>query len=366
MKIKLLLILGVCLSHFFQAQISPSMENQIKIYTQKVDSIVSSEKGKMNAELDLIDKDFELGKITETQKKTERKAISEKYETIINNKVNAERDSLDEITKNAVKNAVLNDGFTKPGQIEGNINSEKNGMVSFNINTNRKSPANLLKSNSLGVTYAFLNLTKNAGSLNPFETDSEMRIGNSHSFEIQLKRERQVGNFESPVFIRYGLAYRSDTYMPKRPQVFVQNSEQLFLEDFASGTLKHSKLRNIYLTLPVEIQFVLNPKYKDFEGTKYLDNSKKQWRIGAGIYAGVNTRSIIKVKYDDMNNDFDKYSYTLDYGVNPFLFGGKISINYGGFNLFIKKDFTPIFNSNAVLPNKNGIQIGIDLSSINF
>jgi hypothetical protein len=31
------------------------------------------------------------------------------------------------------------------------------------------------------VGYAFTNLTKDKGSFNPFENDSEMRIGNSHS-----------------------------------------------------------------------------------------------------------------------------------------------------------------------------------------
>jgi CRISPR/Cas system CSM-associated protein Csm4 (group 5 of RAMP superfamily) len=56
----------------------------------------------------------------------------------------------------------------------------------------------------------------------------------------------------------------------------------------------------------------------------------------------------------------------LDDGVNAFLFGGKFSIGYGGVNLFIKKDLTPIFDDKALLPNKNGIQIGIELANIDF
>lgn len=366
MKTKLLLILGLSLSLKFYAQTTPTLENQVNNYTKKVDSIVTAEKVKMNVELDAVDQNFSNGTLTEDQKKMQRNAIAEKYEKSINEKVNAERNSLDEITKNAVKNAVISDDYKLTDTRNKTLITNDNAVVSVKVSAKKRTPEQLLKSNDLGISYAFLNLTKNEGSLNPFETDSKMRIGNSHSFEIQARHERQVGGFESPVFIRYGLAYRSDTYMPKRPQVFVQNNEQLYLQDFSGGNLKHSKLRNVYITLPVEFQFVMNPKYTDFEGVKYLDNSRRQLRFGAGIYAGVNTRSIVKVKYDDENGKYQKYNYTLDYGVNPFLFGGKISVSYGGFNLFIKKDFTSIFNSHASLPNKNAIQIGIDLSSINF
>ena len=209
-------------------------------------------------------------------------------------------------------------------------------------------------------------MTKDNGSFNPFESDSEMRIGNSHSVEVQFRKDRQLGSFTSPWILRYGLAYRTDTYMPKRPQVFVQENSQLFLENFEEGRLKRSKLRNVYLTLPIEFQLYLNPKYTEYDGKQYLDVRKKMWKIGVGAYAGINTRSIVKVKYYNENDNFKKYDYTLDDGVNAFLFGGKFSLGYGGVTLFVKKDFTPIFNDKAILPNKNGIQIGIEIANIDF
>ena len=218
----------------------------------------------------------------------------------------------------------------------------------------------------MNVAYAFANLTKDKGSFNPFENDSEMRIGNSHSVEVQFRKDKQLGSFTSPWVLRYGLAYRTDTYMPKRPQVFVRDNSQLYLEDFQEGNLKRSKLRNVYLTLPIEFQFYLNPKYTEYDAKQYLDVRKKMWKVGLGAYAGINTRSIVKVKFHNENDKFKKYHYTLDDGVNAFLFGGKFSLGYGGVNLFIKKDFTPIFNNKANLPNKNGIQIGIEIANIDF
>ncbi|WP_313599408.1 hypothetical protein [Epilithonimonas vandammei] len=360
MKVKILLL--AMLSSFATAQ--TTLDNQMKSYTEKVNSIVSTEKANMKAETDKIDEAFNSGKITKAEQIAQKDAVSKKYETIINDKIENESQQLEDITKTAVTNSVYN---TKPDTL-----TNKNIMVfgtsglSIKIKKKDKSPKEYINTSAVSVSYAFANLTKDKGSFNPFENDSEMRIGNSHSVEVQFRKDKQLGSYTSPWVLRYGLAYRTDTYMPKRPQVFVQNDSQLYLEDFQEGNLKRSKLRNVYLTLPIEFQLYLNPKYTEYDGKQYLDVRKKMWKVGLGAYAGINTRSIVKVKYHNENDKFKKYDYTLDDGVNAFLFGGKFSLGYGGVNLFIKKDFTPIFNNKANLPNKNGIQIGIEIANIDF
>ncbi|WP_312824305.1 hypothetical protein [Epilithonimonas sp.] len=360
MKFKILLL--AMLSGFATAQ--TTLDNQMKSYTEKVNSIVSTEKANMKAETDKIDEAFTSGKITKAEQISQKERVSKKYETIINYKIESERQQLEDITKTAVTNSVYN---TKPDTLK-----NKNVMVFgtsgllIKIKKKDKSPKEYINTSAVSVGYAFANLTKDKGSFNPFENDSEMRIGNSHSVEVQFRKDKQLGSFTSPWVLRYGLAYRTDTYMPKRPQVFVQDNSQLFLEDFQQGSLKRSKLRNVYLTSPIEFQLYLNPKYTEYDGKQYLDVRKKMWKVGLGAYAGINTRSIVKVKYHNENDKFKKYDYTLDDGVNAFLFGGKFSLGYGGVNLFIKKDFTPIFNNKANLPNKNGIQIGIEIANIDF
>lgn len=348
----LLLLLALNMSLCFYAQEKSIIEIKVKQYSKKVDSITTSEKKKMNKEMEAVEKDFKDGKISAEQTKNQKKQIADKYEKIINDKIDKEKADIEEITRITIDGNIFNK--IKADSILPNINKEKN-------------PIKYLKRNYLDVSYAFLNLTQEKGSFNPFEENSEMRIGRSHSFEIQLRRQRQLGSKTSGVFINYGLAYRSDTYMPKRPQVFVENNQNLMLQDFTLGTLKRSKFRNVYITFPVDFQFVLNPKYVDYKGENYLDAKQKQWKIGVGAYAGINTRSIIKVKYYRAEDGkFDKYQDKTDIGVNSFLFGGKLSLSYGGFNIFIKKDFTPIFNDKAMLPSKNGIQIGIDITNLSF
>jgi len=360
MKFKILLL--AMLSSFATAQ--TTLDNQMKSYTEKVNSIVSTEKANMKAETDKIDEAFSSGKITKAEQISQKERVSKKYETIINDKIESERQQLEDITKTAVTNSVYN---TKPDTLKNkNIMVFGTSGLSIKIKKKDKSPKEYINTSAVSVGYAFANLTKDKGSFNPFENDSEMRIGNSHSVEVQFRKDKQLGSYTSPWVLRYGLAYRTDTYMPKRPQVFVQNNSQLYLEDFQEGNLKRSKLRNVYLTLPIEFQLYLNPKYTEYDGKQYLDVRKKMWKVGLGAYAGINTRSIVKVKFHNENDKFKKYDYTLDDGVNAFLFGGKFSLGYGGVNLFIKKDFTPIFNSKANLPNKNGIQIGIEIANIDF
>lgn len=357
MKLKLLSL--AMLSSFATAQ--TTLDNQVKDYTKKIDNIVITEKTKMKAELQKVDDAFLSGQITKDEQISQKDAIAKRYEIQINDRIEQQRNQMDSITKSSVVASVF--GINK---VENQQINSSNSLLSLGINVKKKNSRPSINNNTLSVSYGFMNLAKDKGSFNPFETDSEMRIGNSHSVEIQYRKDRQLGSLSSPLFIRYGLAYRADTYMPKRPQVFVQNENQLSLENFQNGSLKRSKLRNVYLTLPVEFQLVLNPKYTEYEGVSYLDTRKKMWKLGIGAYAGINTRSIVKVKYYNPEGKFDKYQYTLDNGVEPFLFGGKLSLGYGGFNLFIKKDFTPIFNNKASIPNKNGIQIGIELMNIDF
>lgn len=360
MKSKILIL--ALLSSFATAQ--TTLESQIKTYSGNIDKMIASQKLKMRDEIKKVEAAYDEGKISKEELIAQKTAISEKYETIINDQIESQRNSMDSITKSTVVASV----FGINSRNNNNVYTNSSGIVSFDVNAakNKNNPKKYINTTSTSINYAFLNLTKDKGSFNPFEDDSQMRFGNSHSFEIQFRHDMQLGNEASPWFFRYGVAYRTDTYMPKRPQVFVQNNQQLYLENFENGSLKRSKLRNVYLTLPVEFQVVLNPKYTEYEGKTYIDGRKKMFKIGLGAYAGVNTRSIAKVKYYNPDGKFDKYQYTLDDGVNSFLFGGKLTLGYGSFNLFIKKDFTPIFNDKAILPSKNAIQVGIELINFDF
>lgn len=339
------MLLSVGLSY---AQKSPSNSEKMQEYGRKIDSIVSVEKKQMIEELAQL----EQKNLSQQEKDEERVKLAEKYEKQINDKISKQRMELNNLTKERVREIVM-----RPQQEESPKEENKDKKV---VVISKKSGGF-----GISLDYSFLNLAQKSGSFNPFESESKMRVGNSHSFEVGLRKKRQLGDRSTPFFINYGVAYRSDTYMPKSPLIFTENSEILSLTSVASRDVKRSKLRSNYLILPVDFQWVVNPKYREYEGQKILIN-KKQFRIGLGVYAGVNLRSMIKANYINEQGKTEKYKHKVDYGVNPFLMGGKLSLSYGGFTLFMKKDFTLIFNANAQLPAKNGIQIGVDVMNLIF
>lgn len=343
------------------AQETPVLEKQIKNYTGKVDSIVIAEKIKMNVELDEVDSKFSDGKISEAEKQNQRTLISERYEQSINEKVNAEKDELDQITRDAVKAAVMN-----AGNEEGLKASSKSVVTVKWPNEKSKHPKDLVNTSDLMLSAGFLTLTNEDAPFNFFNNKSEVRLGQSMSWSLTYRGEKQLGKFKSPVFFNYGLGYRGDGYDLGAGRVFAQTPDHLYIAPFEAGNIKYSTLQVHYLEVPVGINFVLNPKYVEFEGTEYLDATKNQLRVGLGIYGGVKVGNRIKYRYsNDVSNKIVVQERVSD-GVNPFLFGGKFSVGYGGINLFLKKDFTPVFEKSTQLNNKYGLQFGIELMNFSF
>lgn len=319
-----------------------TLNMRINNYTVKIDSIVSSEKKKMNEELDVIDKDFKDGKISAEEKKSHSNEIALKYETIINEKVDAQKESFEEITRERVRKSV----FGK------SADEKKNEMK------------NLLNSMDIVISGGYLNLTEKSKPFDFFNKPEEIRSGSSLSY--QLRFQMQVGAYTSPVFLNFGLGVRADIYNAKKSTVFAQGNEKLFITEFTPKKLKYTQLKAEYLEIPLEMQFVLNPKYVEYDGEKFLDDSKRQWRIGAGIYGGVKIGSRIKYKYENEESSKNIFRQRVENGINPFLFGAKLSIGYAGISLYVKKDLTPIFNDDALMNNKNGLQIGLEVFNLTF
>ena len=106
MKNKLLFLsVFLCQMSVFSQQ--GKMDDDIKKYTARIDSIVTSEKLKMNDEMNLVEKNFQSGNLSSEELKARKMTIAEKYEKIINDKVDAENAELQKITKETAVNSVF-------------------------------------------------------------------------------------------------------------------------------------------------------------------------------------------------------------------------------------------------------------------
>ncbi|MCJ8154035.1 hypothetical protein MKJ01_09720 [Chryseobacterium sp. SSA4.19] len=364
MKTKIAIISAFMAFSYSFAQQTADMNASMKNYSKMIDSIVVSEKIKMNKELDDIDHDFKQKKITSDEKQKLRADIASKYEETINRKIDAHKTEFEEFTRQAVKNAVL-----KPSD---SLHKDKNqlvfgiGGVSIRMNEDKKTPKDYLRTIELSANMTGINLTSKDQPFTFFNKDSDVRNTVINSSILTLRYESQIGSFTSPVFYRFGLGFRTDKYVPKYGRVFAQENDLLFIKDFDRGNLRRTYMTNNYITIPLDMKFVLNPKYIDFNGTKYLDGKRTQLSIVAGIYGGVRVESVMYNKFSNENSKRIVERERVMQGVNNFIFGGKLGIGYGGFNLFIQKDFIPIFNNDARLNKKYGLLIGIETANIKF
>lgn len=360
MRTKITLMTALMAFSYSFAQEAPNM----KAYSEKIDSIVISEKQKMNLELDIIDKNFKEKKITASEKQDQRSEIAMKYQQSINDKVEAQRSELENTTKEMVKYAVLG----KRDSLSKSKNEMQLGAGGLNLKFNRKKKTakDYLHSWQLSVSIIGANLTSSNEPFKFYNQDSDVRNTIINSTNTTLRYEDQLGGFTSPAFYRIGLGFRSDRFTPKYGKVFAQENQTLVVEDFSRGELRRTYLNNSYLMVPLDLRFVLNPKYKVVDGVKYLDNKKDQLSIIAGVYGGVRLFSTNYSKFSNEESRRIVERERVTHGVNNFIVGGKLGIGYAGFNLFIQKDFSAAFNNDAMLKKKNGLQIGIEIANVDF
>lgn len=360
MKTKIALMAAIMAFSYSFAQENPHLAS----YSQKIDSIVVSEKSKMDTELDAIDKNFKEKKISSEEKQNQRTEIASKYQKSINEKVDAQQSELENATKEMVKNAVLG----RKDTIVWNKNEMQLGTsgMRMKFNKNKKTMKDYLHSWQLSVSLTGANLTSKDEPFKFFNQDSDVKNTIINSTNTTLRYENQLGGFTSPFFYRIGLGFRSDRFAPKYGKVFAQENQKLVVEDFTRGDLKNTYLNNSYIMIPLDVRFVLNPQYKVVDGVKYLDNRKSQFSIVAGVYGGTRVFSTIYNRFSNEDSRRIVERERVKQGVNNFIFGGKLGVGYGGFNLFIQKDFTPAFNNDAMLKKKYGLQIGIEIANVDF
>lgn len=364
MKSKIALIAFLMGFSYSFAQETMNMDASLKNYSKMIDSIVVSEKVKMNKELDEVDDDFKRNKINSDEKQKQRADIASKYEQTINEKIDAHRNEFEEFTRQAVKDAVL-----KPID---SLHKNKNqivfglGGVSIRMDEDKTKPADYLRTWQYVVALVGTNYTTKDKPFALLNNTSDFKNTVFNSAVYMVRYQGQLGNFTSPFFYRLGLGYRWDQSEAKYGKTFTQENQILDTKEFTKGNLKDTHINNHYLFVPVDFKFVLNPKYIEHNGTKYLNNRVSQFSIVAGVYGGVRIASNIYNKY---SNDYSKRIVereSINHGVNDIIFGGKLGIGYAGFNVFVQKDFTPAFNNNANLRSKYGLQIGIELLNASF
>lgn len=136
--------------------------------------------------------------------------------------------------------------------------------------------------------------------------------------------------------INYGFNIQFNGLKAKDDQYFVDNGDQVELEDFGKS-LKKSKLRMDNLVIPVHFELGST----DSEG--YAD----KFKVGLGAYAGLNLRTIQKLKYKEDNNRIQSKNY-FNSQTEDFIYGLSGYVGYDNWALFFKYDLNPVFKNNEI------------------
>ena len=117
-----------------------------------------------------------------------------------------------------------------------------------------------------------------------------------------------------------------------------------------------SRFRNVYLTLPLHLEFDFTPKKVSKDGTKTNFRTHESVRLGIGGYAGVRIKSkqILKYEIDDVKI---KERQKGDFNVSDFNYGLSAYLGYGQTSLYVKYDLNPMFKNNNI--DQNNVSLGI-------
>lgn len=176
---------------------------------------------------------------------------------------------------------------------------------------------------------------------------------------LELRQEKSIAislnllqkNFEiakSNLWFFTGLGITWNNYRFDNNISLLSTNPLTFVRDTTSGfKYEKSKLVVSYLTAPIMFEY--------FTGR----NKKKTFHIGAGAMLGLRIGSHTKQKYEDDGKTYKPKTYD-DFNLNPFRYGFRVAVGYGGFNLFADYYASTLFKDKKG-PSLYPVSVGITL-----
>lgn len=186
-------------------------------------------------------------------------------------------------------------------------------------------------------------------------SDSDYRIGGSRFFEFGISWRTRVFKDHNFVRFKYGLSLQYNNLKPTGNRIFVDNGNETTLEEFPND-LNRSKIRMTNLVVPMYFEFGPSNKIEKENYIRY--NTRRQFKIGIGGYAGFNIAVKQKLKYSQDGDRVDQ-EIRRNFNTNTFVYGLAGYMGWDDLSLYCKYDLSPIFKS----PNaqQRNISLGIRL-----
>ena len=185
--------------------------------------------------------------------------------------------------------------------------------------------------------------------------DSDYRVWGSHFYEWGVTYNSRILKNNNLLHAKYGLTLMYNNLRPTDNRYFVKNGNQTNLVT-SSVHLDESRFRNVYLAMPLHLEFDFTPKKLSKDGTKTYFRTHESVRLGIGGYGGVRVKSkqILKYESDDIKV---KEKQKGNFNVSDFNYGLSAYLGYGQTSLYVKYDLNPMFKHNNI--DQNNVSLGI-------
>lgn len=349
-----------------------TFNERVKVISAKIDNVTKQEKEALKREVESVNIELEEGKISAKEAEEKKKAFALKRAENIEQKVAQYEQELKELIqlkangkladkKYKVDTLVVN-GKKYPATFEVIDDTEisvKRGKFTVqwrNWETDRKKRDSIVRNRSeLRTTSQFVF----AAGVNNLVTDgsvanSDFRYWGSHFYEWGITGNTRIFKNNNLLHAKYGFSVMYNNLRPTDNRVFVTNGNQTNLEEFGVK-LKDSRLRNVFVTVPLHLEFDFTKKRTNDSG-KEIFKTHKSVRLGVGGYAGFRVKSKQKLCYEIDGNDFSTKEKG-DFNVNDFIYGVSAYLGFEETSLYIKYDLNPMFADNAI--KQNNISLGV-------
>lgn len=289
-----------------------------KLKAQK-DKVEETEKKLLKNKIRKINEALESGEITAQEADFQKKEAAEKHAKNIEDQFKIIDANIDLITRN----------------LEENDDKAYYQHMSY---LNRRSAVDTADRTVKKYHKTFGDVVMNIGFSNTIGSDKsigdDFSVGGSRFFDIGYEWSTGLtkNNF---LRVRYGFNFQFTGFKPVDNQYLVKgDNHETHLEEF-DLKLKKSKFRMDNLVIPLYLE--LGPT----SSTGYADKLK----IGLGGYAGLNLKSIQKLKFKENSHRVKTKDY-FNSQTEDLIYGLGAYIGYDSYALFVRYDLNPLFKHN--------------------
>ena len=306
----------------------------LEILLQAKEQVIEDEKDALKMEVEAINKRLEKKEITTERAETLKQDAAEKRALNMENKV--------AIIENKISLLERNGSLDTEAETVGltiTINGDGEKRV-FNIGSDGHHEVVYDRRTTSDLVFAvgLNNAIADGQSLD----DSPYSVGGSRFAELGVAWKTRVFDNSNWLRVKYGFSFQFNGLKATDNQYLVDTGEQTVLQTYPLD-LQKSKFRMDNLVIPVHFEFGPSKKIEKENYFRYATD--KKFKVGLGGYAGVNLRTIQKLKFNE-NGGRIKQKQKANFNTNNLVYGLSGYIGWDNTALYLKYDLNSVFKDN--------------------